>query len=182
MQEHARASIIIPMLLRCHLKDSWVRADYFKGLSQVSPGTVFSPVTLIIQCFADIARSNDILLSRSMSPASLYDMQRLIVHGRKAFQHLYQVAFEATSNRRRTSSISRSPSPSLVQPSSRCTTHTQPSRDSSQPVSRTEFEDLTNAPPSKIDKGALDFMRAQARPNVHLGLHYLLQYVEYGMN
>ena len=115
MQEHGRASIIIPVLLRCHLQESWIRPEYRQAITKVFPGTVFRPVNLIVQCFADIARSNSVVLSRSISPETLKNMDRLVRQGRVAFQRLHAAAYEAALKGARSGSASRSPSPQATQ-------------------------------------------------------------------
>ena len=182
MQEHSRASIIIPVLLRCHLKQSWVRSKYLKAISHVFPGTVFAPTILIIQCFADMARSNSALLSRSVSTEKLRDMYRLVLQRCQAFQLLHQAAYEATLRGRRSKSVTQSPSPAPAprRLSDALSSKTTTPQESSGTISISEFNEVTNTASQPISKGGLEFHCAQARPNVHIELHYLQQCLEYG--
>ncbi|OJD23361.1 hypothetical protein ACJ73_05282, partial [Blastomyces percursus] len=62
LQEHARASIIIPLALHCGLREDWLSSTIKQTIPAIFSAQNQSPIDLIIQVYAAIARSNSLLM------------------------------------------------------------------------------------------------------------------------
>ncbi|OJD24751.1 hypothetical protein ACJ73_03882, partial [Blastomyces percursus] len=65
LQEHARASIIIPLVLRCGLREEWLSLAIKQTIPTAFSAQNQSPIDLIIQVYAPISRSNSLLVFQS---------------------------------------------------------------------------------------------------------------------
>lgn len=95
LQEHARASVILPLLLRCFLKESWIAPAYWSILSKKYK----SPIDEIVRVFAQIARSNTVLTSRKLTKEDRKNLLEIIQSARLGLQALLEVA--AASDKRK---------------------------------------------------------------------------------
>ncbi|KAI9747998.1 MAG: hypothetical protein M4579_007339 [Chaenotheca gracillima] len=180
IQEHARASIVVPILLRCWLKESLIRASFTMGIRQVfrEEAQLYSPVDLIVRCFGAMAKSHSILMSQSLSQADKGRMMDIIKEGRRSYQKLFEAAALAVGSSGRRScgstpaSPSRTPSPSSVR--------------SPEPniLTTTTDEEPSQADPGETSsvptKKAHEYRNSQGRPNIHIALHYPDIIEEYG--
>ena len=155
LQEHARASIIIPLVLRLYMTKSWIKPVYYMSVGRVYQSTQIAVEDIITGVFAAIAKSNSVLVGSS-STDDWRQISETVKEARSGLQNLLEAAAIAAGRShpgpRRYSASSvdpRSPSPALSQISNRSS---QPFGSRSKP-----FRDM------------------QRRPNIHIGLHYEAQ-------
>lgn len=93
MQECARFSIILPIILRTWLQPDHVQNTYYDAVeSTITRRLNLDPVDCIVQCYANIAKSNTVIMSLSMSAESRTRMDWYLKQNRKAFQRLCECA------------------------------------------------------------------------------------------
>ncbi|KAI4657368.1 uncharacterized protein J4E79_007441 [Alternaria viburni] len=103
MQEHGRASIIFPVLLRIWLEDSFVEPNYLKAIKELVGTRLSRPITgveAIVHCFAAFARSNSILVSPAMKRKDKEALHGVLIDGRRAYQDLMRAAANASMSKR----------------------------------------------------------------------------------
>jgi hypothetical protein len=164
LQEHARASIIIPLVLRLYMTRSWIKPVYCIGIARVYNSTQITVEDIITGVFAAIAKSNSVLCWSS-STDDWKQISEIIKEARSGLQNLLEAAAiaadESRPGRRHypASSVDlRSPSPALSQISNWSG----------------QFSNFG----SKKSKALRDIKR---RPNIHIGVHYKAQAHEYGV-
>ncbi|OJD12911.1 hypothetical protein ACJ73_09277 [Blastomyces percursus] len=96
LQEHARASVLIPIILRCAMKDDWLQTPVFRMLPIAFGMHDSSAKDLIIGVFASIARSNSILLSQSPRVRNLDEVRNIVIGARQSLQCLLECAARIT--------------------------------------------------------------------------------------
>ncbi|KAJ5855191.1 hypothetical protein N7534_007734 [Penicillium rubens] len=148
LSEHARASIVFPLLLRRNLEKSWIDPAFYQGVSRAFPTSVSPPEDIIVLAFAAIARSNVLLSSRSMSQKDRESIKKTVERARSGLQGLLEAAAVASQEIRRSRSRSQS-----VFPGAEGTPDRQ-----------------TSAP--NTNKKGTSFREMQRRPNMHIGVHY----------
>ncbi|OJD23458.1 hypothetical protein ACJ73_05182, partial [Blastomyces percursus] len=114
LQEHARASIIIPLVLRCGLREEWLSLAIKQTIPTAFSAGNQSPVDLIIQVYAAIARSNSLLVSQSPRENDPEVARQIILGARQQLQFLIEAAARAAATfgpSRAGSVVSRQPSP-----------------------------------------------------------------------
>lgn len=94
LQEHARASVILPLLLRCCLRKTWIMSTFWSALSK----TYQSPIDAIVQVFANIAKSNSVLVSQKISAEDRINLLDIIQRARLGLQTLLEIAATASKN------------------------------------------------------------------------------------
>jgi hypothetical protein len=92
LQEHARASIIIPLLLRSCLRKDWIVPFYLSSLKKIIPDVC--PIDYIVRVFARIAKNNTVLLSRKISASDCKQLPQIIRNARHGLQRLLEAAAE----------------------------------------------------------------------------------------
>lgn len=160
MQEAARASVITPVLLRMWLQAQHVKPKYLAAISSVFGREMwaqgFSAVDMIVYSYGLTARSNSVILARSMTSKDRDSLNTVVYNGRKAFQNLFEAAAIANSS-----------------PASRAPTPASPSAMSIYSNPEAEFEEMESLSASlKVTSKAKQFRAFQSRPNIHIGLHY----------
>ena len=95
LQEHARASVILPLLLRIFLKESWIAPGFRSTLSK----SYTSPIDEIVRVFARIAKSNSVLVSKKLTQEDRKNLLDIIQNARLGLQALIEVA--AASDKRK---------------------------------------------------------------------------------
>jgi hypothetical protein len=93
LQEHARASVILPLLLRCCLRKTWITPAFWSAVSKAYQ----SPIDAIVQVFANIAKSNSVLVSKKLSAEDRSNLLEIIQSARLGLQALLEIA--ATSSK-----------------------------------------------------------------------------------
>ena len=88
LQEYARASIILPLLLRCFLKESWIAPAFWSMASKKYK----SPIDEIVRVFAQIAKSNSVLVSRKLTKEDRENLLDIIQSARLGLQTLLEIA------------------------------------------------------------------------------------------
>ncbi|KAI9749068.1 MAG: hypothetical protein M4579_007019 [Chaenotheca gracillima] len=183
IQEHARASIIVPILLRCWLKETVIRTDYEGTIKRVfrESAPESSAPDLIVRCFGAMARSNSVLMSQSLTTDLRQRLPTIILDGRKSYQKLFEaaaLACEAPRTRRRSASAaSRSPSPASQAP----LTQDTPSQAGMMSSFASAADDSSDTgAPVEGGKKAQDYRSSKQRPNIHAGLHYPSIVEEFG--
>ena len=163
LQEHARASIILPLLLRCFMVRDWINPAYYSAICRVRNCFQTPAEDIIVGIYADIAYNNSVLAWSSMSAQDRSNLKGIITKARAGLQNLIEAAaitVEGSTRRGRSQSLlpsrqaTRSPSPS-------------PS-----PAVGNQVQE------SQKGKTLRSMIR---RPNVHIGLHYIEQAREYGV-
>jgi hypothetical protein len=157
LQEHARASVILPLLLRCCLQKSWIATAYWSALSKMFTTTA-SALETIVQVFVAIAKSNTILVSRKICLSDRSNLLPIIRTARQGLQLLLEIAAiatEAVTSRRGRSQLL-----------------------SEESTSRDMLPGINLETPSKRAK---EFRAIKQRPNMHIGLHYPRLAEEYGV-
>ena len=120
IQEHARASIIISMLLRCWLTTSHIRPAFLAAIRGIFVGAEFSQMSLpsvIVNAYASIARSNSVVMAETMTTADRAKMMVTIKDARRKLQLLQKTTAKADQkqpNRSRANIRSPSPAPSVM--------------------------------------------------------------------
>ena len=149
LQEHARASVIIPLLLRCAMKDNWIKPAVLQAIPFVFDDKRLSPKEHVVSVFCAVAKSNSVLTSQTAIKCSLTELKQIIVDARTGIQKLAEAAarsvYSARPTTRANSLISRHGSPALSVMSA------------AQPTSK---------------KGQ-QIRSFKNRPNMHVGLHYV---------
>ena len=165
LSEHARWSIVVPVLLRCWLRPEHVRSHLLTALRAYS---INNPVDYVVTQFAAAARSNSVLMSTVVSPDDRENMT-LIVHGYRSQlqQLLAALAQSMAADRRRSRSRSVSVGSSaasvdIIAPS------LAPSRTTQ--LNRNEQSKKAEAYESHMKK-----------PNMHIAVHYPALAEEYGL-
>jgi hypothetical protein len=166
LQEHARASIIIPLLLRCHMTKSWINAAFYQGVSRVFRWSSWRVEDIIIWVFAAIAKSNSVLAYSSMSAQDRANLREIIIIARRGLQDLLEAAVIATEEIRPVRSQSRSLSLAVSEAGSRA-----PS------LALCQTAQWTSQP--QKSKKSKDLRSIKGRPNMHIALHYEQQALEY---
>jgi hypothetical protein len=159
IQEHARASIIFPLLLYQHVTKEWIKDRVYQAIRREFGVVQYQPEERIVKIFAAIAKSNSLLAYPSVDEDDRKCFDTIVKDARLAFQKLCRAVAQASTRTRR-------------------------SRISSQPPTRTDSGRITPIP-QEIDSGTTthkaDFWESVTRrPNVHIGLHYALDAALYG--
>ena len=92
LQEHARASIIIPLLLRSCLRKDWIVPFYLSSLKKIIPDVC--PIDYIVRVFARIAKNNTVLLSHKISSSDCKKLPQIIRNARYGLHRLLEAAAE----------------------------------------------------------------------------------------
>lgn len=95
LQEHVRASVIIPLLLRCNMTADWIRPSYSQGIYQIFDPTKYQAVDMITNTLAAVTKSNSIISYRIIQEKDHYTMEATILYTRNGLQHLIQAAIIA---------------------------------------------------------------------------------------
>ncbi|GAE00286.1 hypothetical protein CIMG_07785 [Paecilomyces variotii No. 5] len=163
LQKHARASIIIPLLLRCLLKEQWVNKSFLQAISQTfSPQ---NPVNSIVEVFAAIAKSKSVLAWKAMSVKDRGHLKDVIVKARKGLQQLLKAAAIAAEELQPARSQSRS----------------QLQLHASRSLSPAMSQILVFTSRPIETKKSKEFRAIKKHPNMHIALHYVEQLKEYAV-
>ena len=107
LSEHARWSVVIPVLLRCWLKESHIRPYLLQILRNLG-----NSVHQVVQCFAAAATSNCVLMGDFISENDRANMESIVSSHRISFQSLLQhIADSLAADPRRARSRSVSVAP-----------------------------------------------------------------------
>jgi hypothetical protein len=179
MSEHARWSIVIPLLLRCWLRPQHIQ-PWLRGIL-LSNGR--NSVQRIIECFAAAATRNCVLMGNEISVEDRDQIDTIIANHRIKFQQLLQdAAASATANPQ----CHRSQEPSQVPEASQAASHAaMPSVPSALAELEGSLEGAFNAfhsrPPAEMAKKAVIYLNDIRRPNMHTALHFNVLADEYGL-
>ncbi|OJD09613.1 hypothetical protein ACJ73_10186, partial [Blastomyces percursus] len=127
-----------------------------------------TPVDIITGIFADIARSHSVLVSWSIKFSERQELRSIILKARRGVQNLLECAAVAAEEVRPARSRSRSQSECLFL---MLEALPKPAKSGMTIMTSRRVE-------TKISKA---FRAMQRRPNMHIGLHYVTQAVEYGL-
>nr|KMM66395.1 hypothetical protein CPAG_02734 [Coccidioides posadasii RMSCC 3488] len=177
LQEHARASIIIPLLLRCYMTQEWINP----AVQRMMPVTFKdhsgrSTKDLIVRVYAGIARSNSVLTSQSPAQFTSAGLREIITTARQDLQSLIDAAASAveTTHPAGTRAGSRAASITSARPSP--VPIELPALDSY--AKETGVPIAENFDSKKKTKAIRSFKN---RPNMHVGIHYPAQANEYAI-
>jgi len=169
LSEHARWSVVVPVLLRCWLKEKHIRPYLVQMLRKDQTQT---PVHHIIQCFAAAATSNCVLMGDFISETDRSNMDSIVSHHRLRFQRLLQLVADsiaADPRRARSRSVSVDPSSltsPLIMPEMPATAQSQAADTSG---------------PKELAALAQTYLNSMRLPNVHVAVHYLALAEEYAI-
>jgi hypothetical protein len=193
LSEHARWSIVVPLILRLWLRERHVQPYLLAILNKrVHDGlSSLEPVDQIVECFAAAATSNCILMGDSISPEDRASLDAIITDHRLKLQALLQFASDSlTANPRCRRSLSIVSQDSVAQDSD-SVSQDSASEDSAPEDSASEdpvpedpqaSQPAPQAPATKnTAKKALRYLNVMKRPNMHTALHYTEIAEEYGM-
>lgn len=173
LQEHARASLLIPLILRCCFKESWIQPAILRALPIVFSIEDTSGVGALIKVFTAIAKSNSILTTSLPISYNRQEIQSIIIMARKLLQQLIDAIVTAVDTfRSRAVSRSQSRRPSRGPSLPPFTPEPAEPAEQTQQVEQAEF---SPAHRTKVIQGMKN------RPNMHIGLHYLDQIKEYAL-
>ncbi|KAI9875527.1 MAG: hypothetical protein M1830_008388 [Pleopsidium flavum] len=176
MSELARASIIIPVLLRCWLRHQFVERSYLMCAERVFRDIMveyeISAVDAIVFSFAMVAKSNCLLLSQSLTSEIRGQLAAQVRLGRKCYQLLHEAAAQTIEGPRR--SCRRSVSQSQTSVLSLSEEMYSPSTVGSTSTNTLQADDdnnFMNTNTTKDSESKNKYRACQRRPNVHAGLH-----------
>ncbi|RDW60356.1 uncharacterized protein DSM5745_10814 [Aspergillus mulundensis] len=170
LQEHVRASIVAPLLLRCYMERHWISDAFYEALCELFRERQDDPKDIITSVFAAVARSNSAIQQRSMKSKDRSQLEHIIKQARSGVQHIAEAAAIAAEEITPYQSRSRSRSQSVAVTASDWET-TPASSQSSQ-------TSLASGRPIETKKSR-GIRALQQRPNMHIGLHYPAQSAEY---
>jgi hypothetical protein len=171
ISEHARWSIVIPLLLRCWLRESFIQPLFLRALRQMHPDK--DVLSVIIESFAAAAKSNSVLMGQTVSSRDRESMAEIILDHRTKLQALLSAAANSMSdNPRRAHSVSHLPS--------RAGTPHLPgtSRLSRAPM---PLQRESIVPEPLVAKKAVQYVNDTKKPNMHTALHYTTMAQEYAL-
>jgi hypothetical protein len=176
LSEHGRWAVVIPVLLRCWLRDKHIRPAFLSAIQDHAIRTQdpSTPANVIIRAFAAVVQCTSALMTRTMEPETRSRLGDCVKHGRAQFQLLLKFAagsskprggLRSVTPRRQTSGDHRN----TPVPSVKSGTNAQ-----------------VMAPPplpaeSSLSVKGQELENDQRRPNIHIGLHYENIAEEYGL-
>ncbi|OJD26172.1 hypothetical protein ACJ73_02446 [Blastomyces percursus] len=111
LREHARASIILALLLRCYLRDQWINPNFLMAMNETfsdNDSGQKHKVDIVVSAFAAVAKSNSVLTSRRITPEDEWNLKGIILDGRQKIQALLETASIASDPCSRSVSRARS--------------------------------------------------------------------------
>jgi hypothetical protein len=166
LSEHARWSLVAPVLLRCWLRENHLRRPLIAVFQ--SNGSPNDLIAQIVKCFAAAATSNCVLMSEHISIRDREKIYQIIMGHRVHLQGLLKMAansLNADPRRSRSRSCSAQPT---GETSRSDTTITGPK---AQNKRRNMSEE------AQVVQTYLNYMKL---PNIHVGIHYPVQTDEFG--
>ncbi|KAI9749166.1 MAG: Glutathione reductase [Chaenotheca gracillima] len=189
MQEAGRASIIVPVLLRCWLRANHIQPRFLDAMQnlfadKIQQGTTI--VAIVVGSFAAMGRSNAVVMAQSVSVRDRGAMHETVKTARASFQSLCEAAARAADSFSRSRSVTQSPPPRRSASPQMSMPVQTPSRQQS-PASEvnleleSEYDILAGESDFRnMSKRGKEFRSFQFRPNVHQGLHLADLAKEYG--
>jgi hypothetical protein len=197
LSDHARWSIIAPLLLRGWLEKKHIVAHFWNAASVDNPDVI----SYIVSCFAAVAKSNIVLMASYVTVEDRNNTQNIIMKGRTSFQSLCGNASRSIVQ----NPHSRAPTPQGSRPvagpvagtgfrpgSRACSRTPSPAAAaavgshvpgtlhvSTAPVAKAGPK-MTTAEDEKKTR-AIQYSKDAKKPNVHMGLHYSHVSEEYGV-
>ena len=92
LSEAGRASILLPLILRCHATVGWFRLPYLQAVERTMDIET-SPLRAIVKAFGVIAHSNTLVGSQRYTPPDR--LHSMIIRARKAYQSLIRCGIES---------------------------------------------------------------------------------------
>lgn len=178
LSDHARWSIVIPILLACWLRDFHVQPLFLKcfrdllitdGLLPFGSNNNTAVLSWVIRSYALAAKSNSILMADEIKASDSENLMDIVREGRKAFQRLLRAAADSINANPR--SRSQTPSQMLDIGNFGGLLLPAPGSGSGQNVGQSRATTSRDAI-NEEKKRAGDYRNGLARPNVHTALHY----------
>ena len=186
LSEHARWSVIGPVILRTWLKDVHLKPQFINAIplamhelleqmrAMLGSDTPLSIVVII--AFARVADSNRMLMSHPLSAQRRSEMLPVLDLGRQMFQAMCEAA--SISSSRGSRPASRAGTPAGLGPAA-----------AGHGNSRGNYQEYLGSLPAlglhddadAVQKKSIRYRRDQERPNVHTGRHYPAIIQEYGL-
>lgn len=178
MSEHARWSIVVPLLLRCWLREKHIRVHLLNVLRAPANG-IADPTNYIISQFASATRSNSVLMSQTVSPQDRHQMADIVYGYRSQLQQLLSalaqsMAVDKRRAPRRAGSTAGSTAGSVA--SSRAG-----SVDVSDAGSQVSQIGSSGGGAAEQGKKAAAYESHMKKPNMHVAIHYAANADEYGL-
>jgi hypothetical protein len=174
LSEHARWSVVVPVLLRCWLPNQHIQPWLLGILSEGG----WDPVQRIVDTYASAARSNCVLMGTSLSAQDRVNMESTIVDHRAKLQSLLSsAAASSTANTRH----SRTGEPSQVPRGQTSVRGATPAFAAGQIQAVGAFGAFHAKPPAEIAKRAQTYLNDMKRPNMHTALHNTFLADEYAL-
>jgi len=195
LSEHARWSVIIPVLLRCFLKEHHVKPLLITAINnlqrRIEPSQVLSPVNFLVACFATIAKSH----SQVTSNKSFDDTVEVVLRGRKMYKALMTAMVDAAEHNTRLAPSrqgsragSRAQTPVGQPPAGQATS--QATGQASGQAAAVSYPPLFGPMPppaapvtnmTQLEKHrSVEYTAEASRPVVHVALHFSAYIREYG--
>jgi hypothetical protein len=153
MSAHARWSVIAPAFLRHWLKAEKIRPRFLIE-ARNNPENL-SPVDYVVSTCAAIAKSNSVLMGRTLTADDRANMPQIIHNARRMFNQVCIWAAGSGGGASRQGSVAGSVAQSVV--------------------GSVIEEDIP------VTRAGLQFMNDTLRPNIHVALHYPAFAEEYGL-
>ena len=170
IQEHARASIIFPLLLWRYMQTNWVSQSFLEALVYVLGPDSRHPRREITRTFAAIAKSNSLMAFPSISKTDRDELDKTVKLARSRLQCLFKAAIVSSDGK--TTEIVR-PGNSADLPQTQLDSGLAPA------LVTVPIWEITDA--SRLSKTGQYWLRALHRPNIHLGVHVQEEAREYAV-
>ncbi|KAL1973684.1 hypothetical protein VTN31DRAFT_6319 [Thermomyces dupontii] len=180
MQEHGRVSVIIPLLLRCWLKDEHVNPKYKAAVGK----EFMKPAPeAIVSVYAALAKINSVTMTYSVTTDDRENLETILLNGRRLFQRMVEAAVMAYRNSSRSASEQSQSLMGTPQPrdARSVSVESLTSVFNAQGNVEDSNEVLSGQQSSRSTKRSNEFKALLSRPNVHVAKHFNILAEEYGV-
>lgn len=183
MTECAEATIIMPVLLRCWLKNHHIRHNFGVNLMKHAPSLIsdikgtWKPVDIITYAFWLVVKANMIIAGRETPRYSREYFDQVVKEGRKAIQLMFHVSL---CGRGKDDNKSADHAAVTVEQSVDVEIASNASSVASFLSDITVDVDELDVNKLKSGKKYIAYNRMKGLPNIHIGLHHWDVVMEYG--
>ena len=171
MAECARASVVVPIMLRCWLRESHIREPFKTKVAadtNLSNPLKSSSVDIIVSCFGKLARANSLISAFTLSLKDRQEFHIHIIDARQCFIGMMNAGVDSSGTRSQHSQSQTS------HPASR-----QGSMSVASVTTGNYLDNDESLPDPDFELGAQG--TASKLPNFHIGLHFERMMEEYGV-
>jgi hypothetical protein len=172
LSEHARWSIIAPILFRVFLRDRHIKKSFKEACSKAFANEIASSnesitksvTNIIVHALAAIAKSNRQVMSNSLSREKRLSFSKDILFSRLNCQRLFEAAAMASNSYR-----PNNPTPAAI-------ARRRSSKSKTRAAAPTSAQESSDNTPK-----AIQYHNMKGRPNMHVGMHHHLASIEFGL-